>query len=320
MEYNINEFRNWLENNVTLSTAFSTRSLRILVAHILKGNNYRLITERNTKDKLILHYLWLYDIYANAVREYGDNWKERLINDLQSIKRKTPEQKNLLTWLIGMPQKTAKNLDIDNVTTAWPEISGSVTELLDAVGRREDADRVWLMLMGGAATLTIRGSDKSRVGKQVERILIKSALTILGFTFNQNFWINIDRDAEVGRETDAEVQTRRGRTRIEVGLIAPGNQEVIEDKIGRVGRNGIILFDKIGANSRIATTATATGVHLIQIRGGNPLEELHTVLSPLVEITLNPVPDFDDIDRIVAELPEDIFTVDGVETSFEETE
>jgi hypothetical protein len=79
MEYNLGEFRNWLENNVTLSTAFSERSLRTLIAHILQGKNYRLITERNTKDKLFLTYLWLFDIHNNARREYGDDWKQGLM-------------------------------------------------------------------------------------------------------------------------------------------------------------------------------------------------------------------------------------------------
>lgn len=103
--------------------------------------------------------------------------------------------------------------------------------------------------MAGSATLNIRGSQKSKVGKHFERILIKGLLSLLGFKKNENFWMNVGRDLKVEREADAEVESKRGRIRIEVGLIAAGNQEVIEDKIGRVGRNGIILFDKLGAKN-----------------------------------------------------------------------
>lgn len=309
MEYRITEFRTWLAEHITLSNAFTVRSLRVLVAHMLKGGNYRSITERNTKDKLILTYLWIQDIVTLAQREFGDNWIEGLLVDLNQIRRKTSEQKYLLSWLSGLPFKTAVNLDIDvkNIETIR-EIYGSVFSLLEKFGRTADIDNTWLLLMSGAATLSVRGSDKSKVGKQVERVFIRAALTILGFTLNQNFWSNLERDEEVERETDAEVQTRRGRIRIEVGLIMAGNQEVIEDKIGRVGRNGIILFDKIGERSNIRTTAAANQVRLIQIRNGNPLQELYQVLQPVAEINLNQPPQNNEgIDQIVNGLPDSVF-------------
>ena len=315
MEYNIQELNNWLANNTTLSAAFSTRSLRILVAHILKGRNYRLITERNTKDKLIITYVWLLDIYRNAREKWGNGWKEGLLADLQGIKRKTPEQKNLQIWLLGLPQKTVTNLGVKRTLEQHlKETDESVTGMLREIGRpREDIDIAWLMLMGGAATLTIRGSDKSKVGKRVEKLLAKSALTILGFTLDENFWMNIERDAEVERETDAEVATKRGRLRIEVGLIEAGNQEVIEDKIGRVGQNGIILFDRIGPKSNIHQTAANRQVNLIQIRDGQPLVDLHRILGPVATIKLNDPPKTEEeIDRAVAELPDEFFNIGNI--------
>jgi hypothetical protein len=312
MDYNIDGFRKSLAKNVTLSSAYSNKSLRILVEHLLKGGNYRLITERNTKDKLFLTYLWIYEIYTKSKDTYGANWKQGLLKELNGVKKRTIEQQNLYIWLIGITHKTAVNLDIKgDLTLVLEEMDQDASKLLNNVNRREDLDIAWLFLMAGAATLTIRGSDKSKVGKQLERILIKSALTILGFTFNENFWINIGRDNEVGRETDAEVQTKRGRIRLEVGLIAPGNQEVIEDKIGRVGRNGVILFDKIGERSNIHGTAESKGVKLIQIRGGNPLAELHTILKPLVSIRLNDYPQTkNEIEKRVAALPDEIFDME----------
>src|SRR5579872_5795357 len=99
MDYNIPQFRDWLKNNLTLSNAYSNKSLRILVAHVLKGGNYRSITERNTKDKLFLTYLWLLEIYNKAKSIYGANWKQGIVTDLNGIKRKSREQRDLYTWL-----------------------------------------------------------------------------------------------------------------------------------------------------------------------------------------------------------------------------
>src|SRR5690606_38623139 len=95
-----------------------------------------------------------------------------------------------------------------------------INSLFNDIGRANDIDQAWLLMMAGAATLNIRGSDKSKVGKQLEKVIVKASLTILGLIENENFWMNIDRDNEVDRETDAEIQTRRGRVRMEVGLIA----------------------------------------------------------------------------------------------------
>jgi hypothetical protein len=309
MDYKITEFREWLSEHTTLSDAFTIRSLRILVAHMLGGGNYRSITEQNTKDKLVLTYLWIQDVIAAAKEEFGNDWRSLLLNDLNGVLRKTEEQKYLISWLSGLPLKTATNLDID-VTDAnnLRESQASIVRLLESIDRPEEIDSVLQMLMSGAATLTVRGSDKSKIGKQVERVFIRAALTILGFTLNQNFWSNLQRDEEVERETDAEVLTRRGRLRIEVGLIMAGNQEVIEDKIGRVGRNGIIIFDKIGIRSNIRATAAASQVRLIQIRDSNPLQELHQVLQPVVEIELNAPPqNAAEINQLVIALPDAIF-------------
>ena len=95
---------------------------------------------------------------------------------------------------------------------------------------------------------------------------------------------------------------------MEVGLIAAGNQEVIEDKIGRVGRSGIVLFDIVGSKTRIYDTAARNSVELIQIRNSQPLIQLHRHLTPLVTIDLKPPPTLEqDIVSAVNELPNSLF-------------
>lgn len=310
MNYNLDEYNAWFEQNVRLSNAYSVDSLKEITYHILMGKNYRLITENNTKSKLLYTYAWLSDIVTNARNEFGDNWKEDLFTDLVNTRRKTNEQKNLLYWLLGLTAKTSVNLSISN--NELPEVLRGliehVTSLFQNIGREEQINDAWLLMMAGSATLNIRGSDKSKVGKSLEKVLIKSALTILGLEYNVNFWTNIQRDREVDRESDAEIQTQRGRIRVEVGLISSGNQEVTEDKIGRVGRNGIILFDKVGRRTRIYETADRYSVKLIQIRNNQPLVELYRHINPLVNFELNNPPQTEEaIKNAVYNLPDEIF-------------
>ncbi len=92
--------------------------------------------------------------------------------------------------------------------------------------------------------------------------------------------MNLQRDVEVGREVDAEIASRRGRIRLEVGLIDKGNQEVIEDKVNRVGKGGIVIFDRLGPRSNAWQTARNQQVKFIQIRNNRPLTELYDYLEP----------------------------------------
>ena len=95
-----------------------------------------------------------------------------------------------------------------------------------------------------------------------------------------------------------------------MGFISAGNQEVIEDKIGRVGRNGIILFDKLGAKTRVYQTAQNSGVKLVQIRNGNPLLDIYRHLIPLAKFDLTEPPsESAELEKLVNELPDEIFTI-----------
>lgn len=311
INYGIEEYNRWMSENVTLSSAFSGESLRILTCHVLKGRNYRLITENNTKDKLFFTYLWLKDIIQRAKVEYGNNWRGCLMDEMLSITSPTTQHKNLMYWLVGLTNKTAINLGVskEDLPMVLADLTQHVNSLFTNISRQNEVEDAWLLMAAGSATLNIRGSDKSKIGKSLEKVIVKAALTILGLTEGQNFWMNIDRDNEVDRETDAEIETRRGRVRLEVGLIASGNQEVIEDKIGRVGRGGIILFDIVGSRTRIAITAERAGVKLIQIRNNQPLVELYRHLRDLVRIELIEPPTLEqEIERQVNELPMQLFS------------
>ena len=94
-----------------------------------------------------------------------------------------------------------------------------------------------------------------------------------------------------------------------MGLIERGNQEVIEDKINRVGRGGIVIFDQIGPRSNVHDTAAAQQVCLIQIRNSRPLSALYDFLKDKAEKKLiEPPSDVTDIESLVSALPDTIFT------------
>lgn len=310
MDYKIEQYNQWLEQTISLTNAFSEESMRTMAFHVLMGRNYRLITENNTKSKLALTYIWLSDVVDSAKAAYGDDWKNQIVRDLDGMRRRSKEQKNLLLWLLGLTKKTADNLSIEKseLPQVMEDLQTHLKTLLTRIDRYEDMDRAWLLMMAGSATLNIRGSDKSRVGKALEGVILRSMLGILGLREGSDFWMNIDRDEMVERETDCEIRTRRGRIRVEVGLIASGNQEVVEDKINRVGRHGVVLFDKVGSNTRIYSTAESHGVKLIQIRGNQPLVEMYRHLLPLVDFPLRTPPETEDaIRQAIDALPAALF-------------
>lgn len=313
IDFEIEKYRKWLQENITLSDPFSTDSLRTIILYLILGKNYRLLTERNTKEKLFATYVWLSEIYDKAKREYGEGWKEEMLKELITIKGSSKEEKDLMFWLLGLTRKTADNLDISR--DDFPDfLNQTITycrELFSTLDSQAKEDYAWLLMMAGSATLNIRGSQKSKIGKGLERTFLRVILTLLGFELDKNFWVNIGRDLEVEREADAEVQTKRGRIRIDIGFIASGNQEVIEDKINRVGRHGVVIFDRLGAKSTVYETARRNMVKLIQIRHNQPLIELERYLTPLVNMKLKQIPQEENkLKNFLNKLPDEFFVID----------
>ena len=137
---------------------------------------------------------------------------------------------------------------------------------------------------------------------------MRAGLSILGLEEGADFWLNMQRDAEVPREIDVEIASRRGRIRVEMGLIERGNQEVIEDKINRVGSGGMVIFDQIGNRSNIRQTAENNQVGFIQIRNNRPLTEMYSFLNGRVSKALvEPPSDAEGIIAAVNNLPDQFF-------------
>lgn len=256
--------------------------MREAVSKVLTGTNYRLFFEPITRAVLIDTYGQL---AALARRHQGDDgqWKAEMSDLLAD-----PSVGPLRQWLLGLTKKTAQNLglSVSEYPKAFEQLMDELSNCPAGLEPRESA----LLLWCGAATLTIRGSQKSRIGKALERSCAGAALSVIGLEENNDYWLDIGADQEVARQVDAEVATPRGRVRIEVGLIGVGNTEVIGDKVGRLDRNGVVLFDALPANSAMWATAQQHGVQLIPMRNNNPVEELRQHLLSLgVVVQTDPI-------------------------------
>ena len=254
---------------------FSPQGLREATAKILTGMNYRLFYEDITRRTLINAYKELTELAKKHPND-DEKWKSAI---REMIEKGTPEDKRLRQWLIGLTKKTAVNLGIK--VSEYPSVFDQMMESIETtqgVQRRDMA----LLLWCGSATLTIRGSQKSKIGKSLEQSIARTALTTIGLKEERgDFRLNVLADGEVDRETDAEIRTPRGFIRMEIGLIGKGNSEVISDKVSRVDKNGIILMDILPAKSTARQTAEHNRVRLIQLRSNHPLEELREHLVGL---------------------------------------
>ena len=281
---------------------FSPEATREVTAKILTGMNYRLFYESVTRKKIIGTYKDLAKIAKKHPKD-DEKWKA-LVRGM--VEEGTPDNKQMRQWLVGLTKKTAENLGIK--TEEYPELFDRLMDDVEStigVNRRDMA----LLLWCGSATLTIRGSQKARIGKSLERSIAGAALTAIGLKEERgDFRLNILADEEVSRETDAEVKTPRGFVRMEVGLIGAGNSEVISDKVGRMDRNGIIILDILPSRSTAHEAARQRGVRLIQLRNNHPVEELRQHLASLNVAGVQPEPiERKDVEDRILNMPISMF-------------
>ena len=282
----------------------SVAGVRQIVMALFQGYNYRLYTEGQTRNQLLDAYRQLVAIRQRLPgNARHDEWMTAIRTQLDR------SGNDLAWWLLGLTNKTAQNLGVrrEERLDYLGEIAQHVKEATDD-SSGFSFDDAMLMIWTGAATLTVRGSRKSSAGKTLEAAFLRAGLTILGLEEGVDFWRNMQRDAEVPREIDVEIASRRGRIRVEMGLIERGNQEVIEDKIERVGPGGIVIFDQIGPRSNARQNAENRQVCFIQIRNNRPLTEMYAFLADRVNKTLvEPPHDSEGIATAVSQLPDELF-------------
>ncbi|WP_425153939.1 CfrBI family restriction endonuclease [Candidatus Palauibacter sp.] len=179
---------------------FSPGGLRAATAKILTGTNYRLFFEDVTRRRLIDAYVELAEIARRHPTD-DDSWR----SEVKALIRDGSGQAPLRYWLIGLARKTAQNmgLRVADYPVVFDQMVDEIREMPANLAMRETV----LLMWAGAATLTIRGSQKARIGKALEKAIARAALTIIGLSeAEEAFRLNIRADREVERETDAEVK------------------------------------------------------------------------------------------------------------------
>lgn len=302
-DWQINDLNRWWNSRPIIRDAFSADSVRQAVLHLMTGGNYRDITERVVREKLHIYHSWLLQIVHRARKKFGKAWSKELLKKLSGAQNKEKVLTDMWVWLLGLTHKTVQNLAlskkdeneietfINNMLLLCDEVAknqqwsnGTITIDLrnnsaHSIEKLDLVESLWFLQMIGATSLTVRGSNKAVYGKRLERAFLRAGLELLGLQMNESYWLNIERDEEVDREADGEVETKRGRVRIDIGLIGEGNQEVPEDKLNRVGRNGIVIVDRLGRQSAVLNTAQRLGVKVVQIRHNFPMSEIYTAVQ-----------------------------------------
>ena len=300
-----------------------------VVESVLCGGNFRHLTEGLTQRRILLMNASLLMTYLNALNSIDD-----FQNNISNIVRKelaTPRinanVKSYLYWFLGLTGKSIQNVVrdeagfckyLDSLDSNLEEISQLVTKTYGQIDISFTNQGIkylmqWpsllrCMLGLGAQTLTIRGSEKSMYGKFFEKLVLGSALSLLGATkIDQNdiskknmvFWLS--QTDEEKRECDATLLIRAGYgVRFDIGFIGKGNSELPADKLSRyerVAERGdrrlyaatIILIEKLGEKSNVKNIAKRIGARVIQMSGTYWVYELAQVLKDEFEFFDHPL-------------------------------
>ena len=223
---------------------------------------------------------------------------------MEGLKGQTSKQERwLLQWILGLTTKGVQNILRDDhraldryqshFVKTQQDISercarefGPIAGIVKLNGQQE-VPLSWDFLLSlfctvGSQTLAIRGSEKSTYGKLFERLVLGSALNILGFTYvpyppqetHNVFWLS---DRLGTRESDATALCGPGKAiRFDIGFIGRGNPEISKDKVSRFERQfemgdqtyycaTFVVVDRIGERSRIVEQARAINGTIIQM-------------------------------------------------------
>ncbi len=280
--------------------------VRQVVFDVMCGRNLRDATEMLTRRRIALVNAALVAFFLKGATSHPD-FISTLPEAAGQELRKTRSRADrwVLQWLLGLTDKAAQNVLRDDpgamdayrnqYIRACQEIVNEcernfgILEGEFRLGRNEWVRVNWEFLyhlLGavGAGTLTIRGSEKSLYGKLFERLILGSALYILGFQQvtpgaipeqpEQVFWLS---SRSTRRESDATALIRPGQgVRFDIGFIGRGNPEITLDKLTRFEREvemgrekwymaSFIIVDRIGKNSRIPEVARQVGATVIQM-------------------------------------------------------
>ncbi len=285
---------------------------RRVILGVLCGENIRTQTEPLTRRRIAIATGAMVYLFAKGWAEINDFTQNLSSLALEQMDNTSQSRKDTFwpaQWLLGLTTKS-----IQNVLRSSPELRESYIrdfeaaveeaaircqqdfgDIVMSLGYMADgelqgtlAPLTWkditrLTTAIGAATLTIRGSEKSTYGKLFERLILGSVLTILGFQHVENaqsrklekvFWLSDSSDV---RECDATIRLRPGKlARFDIGFIGRGNPEIMKDKLTRYGseieRNGrasfsqtFIIVDRMPKTTKTIEAAERSGSEIVQM-------------------------------------------------------
>ena len=284
---------------------------RQVVFGVLMGENIRTQTEPLTRRRVAIVTGAMVYLFAKGwaeIDDFTENLSDRALEQMFAS-RSSKASFWPAIWLIGLTGKSIQNVLRSNSATRQNYIQDFENAIEEAAHRCQEDFGPISMNMGyvvngelkqnikplvwkdiarlstaiGAATLTIRGSEKSTYGKLFERLIMGSVLTILGFQHVQNaqstnlekvFWLS---DSSDDRECDATIRLRPGKlARFDIGFIGKGNPEIMKDKLSRysneIEQNGIanfsqtfIIVDRMPDTTRTFNSALKSGTEIIQM-------------------------------------------------------
>jgi hypothetical protein len=273
---------------------------------VLKGENLRAKTEPLSRQRLTqvsasLIYLFLQGNLQ--IENFSGKLSQLAIEQIKEAKNDAALIW-VAQWLIGLTGKQVQNVlrsnkeafyeYINDFENALKSASEKVREDMGEIKMRlqlasgESCELDWLDILRlttaiGSQTLTIRGSDKAIYGKLFEKLILGTALTILGFehvnlqtnTKTANiFWLSDSSDL---RESDATLLFQPGKlARFDIGFIGVGNSEISKDKLSRYAREyevagtksssvTFIIVDKLPESGKTRKAAENIGAEIIQM-------------------------------------------------------
>jgi len=281
-------------------------NIRKIVASVLCGQNIRESTEVITRRNLAQGNAALLILLLKGNQLHDDFFETSLDIALKQLPLRGLGKVDrwVLYWLLGLTDKGKQNVlrdeyrwlgqyrtmydeTVSKVAEAYEKEYGSLKGSIQLKGFDEFHlnwnTLVKLMAIVGSQTLTLRGSQKSLLGKLFEKLILTSALYIQGFRFikqgstpytEEVFWLSSHED---DRESDATAIYKDGKGLVfDMGFIGRGNSEISGDKVFRFSRqiefkyrkidlNTVVLIDKLGKKSNLPKLARKYDGHIVQM-------------------------------------------------------
>jgi hypothetical protein len=212
--------------------------VRGIILDVLVGKNIRDSTEALTRSRISALNMAMLNLFLKGATHSPDFIRElpSIASDILARKRVPKSERWLAQWMLGLTDKAVQNVLRDD-RTAFKNYSDLYSEVCQEVinthkeeygeltgklklssGKEVEIDWLFITYLFnaiGAQTLTIRGSNKSSIGKLFEKLILGSLLSIFGFKHENShtigekiFWLST-RDEH--RESDATLLYELGK-------------------------------------------------------------------------------------------------------------